>query len=212
MYFDKLRKNRRSPHNTKTEVEDLCFLLLAESGDPMTYDINEHKHRFAAWAASRAASTKTCRFNVLQGKSIIESIKLHDLISDPNNLPSPENIDTAHRQWRDLAILAAKARDLLEFSHGIAAKLINVYLKSAVICAGHETHANVTCLHPPIDSLLLESLCEINTPQISVFKNAKKQKWSKFSSDEYQSVINAIKVISQDSPLWAIEKHWRGYQ
>jgi hypothetical protein len=54
----------------------------------LAYDINEHKHRYSAWAASRAASTKTCRFNVLQGKTIIEEVGLHSLVLGPEQLPS----------------------------------------------------------------------------------------------------------------------------
>lgn len=36
------------------------------------YDILEHRHRFAAWAASRAASVKGCRFSAEQGKAVLE--------------------------------------------------------------------------------------------------------------------------------------------
>ena len=45
----------------------------------MPYDINEHKHRFSAWAESRAASTMGCRFSVRVGKQIIETIGLESL-------------------------------------------------------------------------------------------------------------------------------------
>jgi hypothetical protein len=37
----------------------------------MIYSIEEHKHRFAAWAASRAANVNKCRFRVEQGKKIL---------------------------------------------------------------------------------------------------------------------------------------------
>jgi len=59
----------------------------------MEYTIDEHKHRFAAWAASRAASVKGCRFSVEQGKKLLEAAGMQHLISDPSNLPFPENID-----------------------------------------------------------------------------------------------------------------------
>ena len=44
------------------------------------YTIEEHKHRFAVWAASRASSVKGCRFSVLQGKMIIENSKLKQFV------------------------------------------------------------------------------------------------------------------------------------
>ena len=48
------------------------------------YDIKEHTHRFAAWAASRAASVKDFRFSVAKGKSWIEAVDgLRDCVCDP---------------------------------------------------------------------------------------------------------------------------------
>ena len=55
----------------------------------------------------------------------------------PDNLPTPDCIDLSHKEWREKAILSAKRMNLIGFGHGIAAKLINVYLKGAFVCAGH---------------------------------------------------------------------------
>lgn len=179
----------------------------------MPYAIEEHKHRFAAWAASRAASTKTCRFNVLQGKNILEAIGLKELLADPDLLPGPAEIDARHREWREAALAAAKNKDLTGFGHGIAAKLINVYLKSAFVCAGHEGHASVAALHPPIDSLLLDELYESNVGGLSDhWAKARKARWSKFSSEQYEAVIAAIRVAMPDEALWKVESRWRGHQ
>lgn len=179
----------------------------------MTYDIEEHKHRYAAWAASRAASTKTCRFNVLQGKNIIEDVGLNKLLSNPDALPSANQIDTKHREWRESAIRAATSKDLTGFSHGVAAKLINVYLKGVFVCGGHEAHVNVSALHPPIDSLLLDKLHADNVGgQSEVWATARKQRWSKFNSNQYDKVIFAIRTAMGDDALWKIEQYWRGYQ
>lgn len=78
----------------------------------MRYTIDEHKHRFAVWAASRAASVKGCRFSIEQGKAVLEAVGMKLLITDPNNLPAPENIDTAHREWRKAIINAATSQGL----------------------------------------------------------------------------------------------------
>lgn len=66
----------------------------------MPYDIEEHKHRFAAWAAGRAASVKRCRFTVEQAKAIIEAVGLHRFIENPGTLPAPAAVDVQHRLWR----------------------------------------------------------------------------------------------------------------
>ena len=39
----------------------------------MQYTIEEHKHRFAAWAAGRGANVNGCRFSVLKGKNVLEA-------------------------------------------------------------------------------------------------------------------------------------------
>lgn len=181
----------------------------------MPYTIDEHKHRFAAWAASRAASTITCRFTVQQGKSIIEAIRLNTIIDNPELLPSPLNSDSIHREWRVAAIHAAESLGLTGFSHGIAAKLINIYLKSVFVCSGHEDHVNVAAIHPPIDSLLLDELhkAEAGGKPLSIeWANARKLRWSKFNSVQYETLILAIKNLMQDRALWKVESFWRGYQ
>ena len=179
----------------------------------MPYDIDEHKHRFAAWAASRAASTKTCRFNVLQGKNIIEATGLKALLPSPDLLPIPAAIDAKHREWRVAAIASAAGKDLTGFSHGTAAKLINVYLKAAFVCAGFEDHPNVAALHPPIDSLLLDELYEGKVEGLTdKWAAARTARWSKFNSEQYEEVIAAIRAAARGSALWKIEAWWRGYQ
>jgi hypothetical protein len=59
---------------------------------PSSYCIIEHKHRYSAWAASRAASTNTCRFDVNTGKLIIEAVGLKELLADPELLPTPHSM------------------------------------------------------------------------------------------------------------------------
>ena len=53
----------------------------------MPYSIEEHKHRFAAWAAGRAANVNGCRFTVEQGKKILEDAGMNYIAADIKNLP-----------------------------------------------------------------------------------------------------------------------------
>jgi hypothetical protein len=178
----------------------------------MTYTIEEHKHRFAAWAASRAASVSRCRFTVEQGKSFIEAVGIEKLLTSPEKLPSPEFIDDRHREWREKVIGVAQ-KELPNITHGVAAKLINMYLKAGFVCGGHHNHVRVQVLHPPIDSLLLERLSENNIGGLSsVWNKARKIRWSKFDSEQYETVINSIRVSMGDKPLWEVERYWPGHQ
>ena len=179
----------------------------------MPYSIEEHKHRLAAWAASTAASTRLCRFKVYQGAWILEVCGFKDAFASPNDLPTPANIKLTHRDWRETVIYVAKEQGLI-FTHGVAAKLINCYLKVRFVCGGHHNHERVRCLHPPIDRELLTELAKKNfgneAKKWRAFRDAG---WSKFGSARYESVISLIRrKLSPDKTLWKIEEHWPGYQ
>ena len=180
----------------------------------MAYDINDHKHRFAAWAASRAASVNGCRFKVEQGKKIIERAGLCKLIATADNLPDTKDIDSTHRKWRKSVIQQAKKLDL-KFTDGVAAKLINVYLKCVFVCGGFEHDKRVERLHPPIDRILLNSIYECQKKkgkESSFWREARNRGWSKCCSSEYEEVIQEIKNLMDGKALWKIEKCWPGHQ
>jgi hypothetical protein len=178
----------------------------------MSYSILEHKHRYAAWAASRASSVKGCRFSVRQGKIIIEKAGLNNFIDKPDDLPIPEKMDESHKIWRELIIKEANKMGL-SFTDGVAAKLINMYFKTIFVCGGSDSNDNVKVLHPPIDSVLLKSLRDKNVGGLKKeWRKAIKTRWSKFSSDEYEEVISNIKRVLNSDNLWKIESYWRGYQ
>ncbi len=180
----------------------------------MPYSIHEHKHRFSAWAAGRAANVNGCRFSVEEASAILDRANLKHLLIGPDQLPEPLKIDITHREWRTAVIAAAKSQGL-NFTHGVAAKLINIYLKAGFVCGGHDTDPRVQALHPPIDSLLLDELYRQDVGGSRYeWGKARATRWSKFTSDQYQNVIKSIRkwALSQNVPLWEVEQYWRGYQ
>ena len=107
---------------------------------------------------------------------------------------------------------AATSRGLL-FTHGVAAKLVNIYLKSRFVCGGHHAHARVAGLHPPIDSVLLSGLADANVGgHRKEWKQAARTRWSKLGSDDYEQVIALIRQSLKGAPLWRIEEYWKGNQ
>lgn len=101
----------------------------------------------------------------------------------------------------------------MALKHGVAAKLVNVYLKAAFVCGGHHVHERVAALHPPIDSLLLDSLAKANLGGLGgVFKKARRLRWSNLDSQQYQAVIDAMVAAFPGQPLWQVEEHWRGHR
>ena len=179
----------------------------------MPYSIEEHKHRFAAWAAGRAANVNGCRFTVEQGKAILEKAGLNDVAKSLDNLPEADEFDKNHKEWREKVIVAAHEHEL-QFTHGVAAKLINIYLKSIYVCGNDHSNEKVKAIHPPIDSVLLEALYKKNiSGKRNEWQAARTARWSKLTSAQYQNVINAIKsTIPNGKGLWEIEEHWQGFQ
>lgn len=178
------------------------------------YSVEEHKHRFAVWAASTAARVPRFRISVADGMKFLEELGLRHVVDNPSALPgpSPKDIDKAHKAWREkLVDIAAKSYP--QCSQGNAAKLTNMYLKSLFVCGGFHEHPNVAALHPPIDRLLLDKLARKNVGGHQDFWRAMHRKgWTSFDSDEYQSVISKIRDVMRDRPLWEIEQHWPGHQ
>ncbi len=178
----------------------------------MPYTIEEHKHRFAAWAASTAARVKGCRFSVEQGKAILEEAGLCQLLASPDKLPVPEQTDSRHRDWRVSVLQAAEGQGL-RFTHGVAAKLINVYLKAVFVCGGHHDHESVRALHPPVDGRLLKELAKQNLGGLrGEWNKASRIRWSNLDSEQYEKVIHSLRVSMTTEALWKVEQHWRGYQ
>lgn len=169
----------------------------------MPYSIEEHKHRFAIWAAGSAASVNGC-FKVWQAKKILEDARLDEVARSITNLPQPGEFDDQHLNWRERIINVARNYmdndgNAFSFTHGVAAKLINIYLKPIFICGDNHEDLKVKAIHPPIDSVLLDALYEQNIgEQKSEWQAARKIRWSKLNSDQYQNVISAIKEALPD--------------
>lgn len=176
------------------------------------YNIELHTHLFASWAASRATSFIKSPFSVKQGRTILERAQFDQRFTGLAALPPVGEIDDTHRHWRNNVIEAAKEHEL-RFTHGQAAKLINIYLKARFVTASLCHEPKVAQLHPPIDALLLKALRQADFGgRRKDWRAAEKIRWSKFDSDQYEHVIHCIRESLQGQPLWMIEQHWLGFQ
>jgi hypothetical protein len=174
------------------------------------FDIIEHVHRLAAWAASRAASQMECRFKVERGERIIREAGLKDILRKPTASLHPRRMDAIHRKLRT-AVKAAGRAESLSLSDGIAAKLINVYLKVGLVTIANGENPLIGALHPPVDRQLLASLA-INDPKRAKFWRSKLEPhrgWTTFSSRQYETVIKNIRLaLDTEERLWMVEKNW----
>ncbi len=179
----------------------------------MKYNIETHIHIYSSWAASRAASVITNRFSVEKGQSILSKSKIKTFINHPDKLPEKEKFDANHFNWRKQLIELSSNVMKKPLTHGIAAKMINIYLKSIIICGGYYRHPKSEAIHPPIDSVLLKELASKNfNGNARFWRMSNKIAWSNFNSEQYQNVIDEIRSGLNGKALWRIEEYWKGHQ
>lgn len=176
------------------------------------YSLEEHRHRFAAWAAGRAASVAGNRFSVNSAAQVIAGAGLRSFLDDPERLPDSSGIDAWHRKHRKKVITTAQKAGF-SLTHGTAAKLINVYFKAGLMGASGLSKDRMTAFHPPVDRLLLAELGRNNMGDRGpAWKQWKEHGWSNFDSKTYEDVIRMIRKIVGTQPMWMIESYWKGHQ
>jgi len=180
----------------------------------ISYDIGKHIHRFSSWCASTAArASKSNRFKVKKGIELIEKCEIFTFHSDPSMLPEPADFDDSHRKWRKEVI---NASGNLKFKDGVAAKLINCYLKASMINRLSIDDPRVKSIHPPIDRILLSNLKthgNVKFPKQCCETNGLPA-WSRLESDQYEEIIQCLKKFigykndGSGPGLWELEKYW----
>ena len=203
------------------------------------YNLDIHKHIVSTWAASRAASQNNFRFKVESGMklillgangSLVDEQTFINFIKEIKTFKSQKQYDSWHnstiinmrKKGDDLQSLLDKYnKSYDDYSYGIAAKLLNCYLKVFFLeYFGTEKFADY--IHPPIDRLLLLALKK-EDPKLFNFKNEvfvsvrtpKIPVWTKINENEYISIINLINefVFSRGQKgLWKSEAFWSGHQ
>jgi hypothetical protein len=185
----------------------------------MPYSFQVHTHRFAAWCAATAASASPkCRFSVRTGIALIESTDLHTWGRGWKAVPRVAKFEKAHQELREEIVQRARCLPKITgvVSHGVAAKLINCYLKPIYACGAEPTlpdeRNKLAALHPPIDRVLLNSLAKASDRADAIkWREWRDKGWSTFTSQQYDDVIAAVRSITSRA-LWEIEENWKGYQ
>lgn len=143
------------------------------------------------------------------------------LVESTSAVTAPEHIEQNVDKWQ--ISFMKKIEDeaarlgVADFTFGRAQKLVNIYLKTILVCGGHHQHPSVALLHPPLDFELfkgLRSFLSKNRATMgkarSAFIAAQKcnQRWTKFSEADYVAHIDAIKLLMAGKPLYQVEEHW----
>lgn len=176
------------------------------------YTIAEHRDIFSAWCACTASrASQKCRFKVQTGIQVLKLSKIDSLSLD-QALPNfnHDNFDSWHDQMCASLIESAKKMKVQGFSYGVAAKMLNCYIKACYL----SNLDKYPFIHPPIDRLLLGNLSKQNfANKGALWKEFELLGWSNFSRDDYQRVIQNIKLsLPANQPIWKIEVFWNGHQ
>nr|WP_192963488.1 hypothetical protein [Pseudomonas fluorescens]CEK42331.1 hypothetical protein PQBR57_0378 [Pseudomonas fluorescens SBW25] len=179
------------------------------------YSIEIHRHNYARWCAARAYGRGLKGGGNKTAFDLIEASGLQAITK-------PEHIETDVDGWllgfmRKIEV-EAKRRGIVDFTFGHAQKLVNIYLKTVLVCGEHYLHPQVVKLHPPLDFELFKGLGKFlrqnkqDYPSSSAaFSKAQKAnpRWTAFSEADYMAHINAIKSVMGSRPLYEAEEHWR---
>ncbi len=168
----------------------------------MKYTFSDHLHNNAVWTAARAVQRRfTTTVNI---KSAIEQTQLKTLINK-NWEPNEKEYDNFHKQTAKTIIQHLKKRGV-KTNYGQAAKMIAVYLKTAIIVrdSGKSTLAKVA--HPPTDNTVLTNLHQD-------YKNLRlsRIRWTQLKQREYFKLINKLRTLNLEN-FWELEKYWSQVQ
>ena len=174
----------------------------------MSYDLFERRHRFAVWAAARAAQRGFATVEDL--RDALEATNLRQFVTDSSSL----NIDAAafevqHRSWCRSIADNLSEKGVANATFGRAAKLVAVYLKSMIVLGPHAGSALATIVHPPIDRILLQNLGMSAETQSEHKKAWLTASWTLLDEASYYSLLSQLRtVLGRSDPWWLLERHW----
>lgn len=174
------------------------------------YDMTEHRHRFASWAASRAVQRKWPSANKAKLQGAIGSCGIREFVSSPESRNTGEDrFRELHLQWCHAVMEFLGRQGVEDATFGRAAKLVAVYLKVMVVLspAGECDLARVA--HPPIDRILLQKVATAVDVRSSQKRLWKTVSWTQLTEESYYSLIGQLRaVIGSSDPFWTLERYW----
>jgi hypothetical protein len=174
----------------------------------MSYDLFEHRHRFAVWAGARAAQRGFATVEDL--RDALESTDIRQFVGDNRSLEiNAADFEVRHRNWCSSIAEYLSERGVPNATFGRAAKLVAVYFKSMIIVGPHAMSALAAIVHPPIDRILLQNLGtsrEIRSIHKKVWLQVS---WTTLDERAYYTLLSQLRtVLAPSDPWWLLERHW----
>lgn len=164
----------------------------------MSYTFTDHLHNFAVWTAARAAQRNfTSTENISKA---IDKSELKSLITNPDRQWTSTSFDAFHKETA-LKMINDFDEIGIEATYGRVAKIIAIYIKTAVVIRTDGKSQLARHAHPPIDSILLKNLAtEFKKPY-------RKIAWTTLDQSKYWELIQDIRDFWNDD-MWKIEEYW----
>ena len=174
----------------------------------MSYDLFEHRHRFAVWAGARAAQRGFATVENL--RDALEATNIRQFVADSSSLDiGAAAFEVQHRIWCHSIVDYLSEKGVANATFGRAAKLVAVYLKSMIVVGPHAGSALAKIVHPPIDRILLQNLGMSSEIQSDHKKAWLATSWTMLDEPGYYSLLSQLRtVLGGSDPWWAIERHW----
>jgi hypothetical protein len=167
----------------------------------MEYTFNDHLHNYAVWTAARAVQRNFTRTKIL--KNAIETTELRSIIHR-TDIKTENDFDKFHNQCCREIIGYLEPLGI-QVSYGRAAKIVSIYIKTAIVIRDSGKSQIAKVAHPPIDSILLKNLDKEKKIGIS------KIKWTKMDEVMYVNLISDLRKIEKGE-FWKIERYWNPIQ
>lgn len=168
-----------------------------------TYLFQDYIHDYAVWTAARAVQRN---FTTTQKiKFAIDKSNLREF-GEVRKCVSIGEFNEFHRLCAKRIIEAFEELSVSNVTYGKAAKIIAIYLKTAVIIPMSGQGDISRFIHPPIDRILLTNISREHR-----IKKLCEKGWTSLTEDEYWELYGRIR---QEGFLfdWTLEKYWHPEQ
>jgi hypothetical protein len=176
----------------------------------MPYDLFQHRHNFAVWAAARAVQRGWGGASTRVLQAALEQCGAREFAMNPNSIvPTKDAFNKKHAQWCASILEQLGNRGLSQdCSFGRAAKLVAVYLKSMIVVGGFDDLPVAALIHPPIDRKLLQNMAHEFSHNRAASGWAKCN-WTKLDKKKYYRLVDQLtSAAAKSPPLWMIEEYW----
>jgi len=174
----------------------------------MPYDHFEHRHRFAVWAAARAAQRAFARVEVL--RDALEQTDIRQFVADRGSLVTTgEEFDPLHSKWCNAIVGHLSRQGVPNATYGRAAKLVAVYLKSMIVLGEHAASSLARVAHPPIDRILLRTMATSAEVESRHKARWRRVAWTTLDEAGYFELLQQLReTLPPESPWWRLEQYW----